>query len=316
MSVCIEQPDAPQRTAGTPVTILLSVYNGAAWLEHQLHSFLDQTDVDWRLAWRDDGSEDDSCAVMDAFARRAGGRCRRSASSGPHLGAAASFLQLLAENADAPFLAFADQDDFWLPRKLQHSLRMLGSSPAPALYCARQIVTDHSLGNPVRSTEYAGNPGFPACLAQNIATGNTVVMNRAAAALISAMPRPEASPHDWWSYIVVSACGGRVIYDPEPLTLYRQHGGNMVGAPPHVMGRALGALRRGPRIYMTMMRRHTERLWEHRDRLPPDAVETLRVIRSGLQGSLAERIAALRCPGFTRAAMLETLLFRLWFLAY
>jgi hypothetical protein len=141
-------------------------------------------------------------------------------------------------------------------------------------------------------------------------------MNRAAARLISAIPRPEAWPLDWWSYIVVSACGGRVIYDPEPSMLYRQHSKNMIGSPIRTLSRAIAALERGPHIYMTMMRRHAERLHEYRELLPPQAVADLQLIRRGLAGGFADRIRALRCPSFTRATRLETLLFRLWFLTY
>ena len=298
------------------VTILLSTYNGEQYLQSQLASFNEQAGVDWRLAWRDDGSDDASCAIMEEFAREAGhGNCVKSASSGPHLGAAGSFLQLLKENQDAPYLAFADQDDRWLPAKLGRSLALLGGQGSrPALYCARQVLTDEDFSHPAPSMRFAGTPGFPACLTQNIATGSTIVLNQAAARLISTIPAPQASNHDWWSYIVVSACGGDVIYDDVPSMLYRQHVRNMIGAHRGVVSRAIGALERGSGIYMTMMRRHAERLCEYRHLLTPQAARDLQSIRTGLTGGYAERMKALRCPCFTRATRLENFLFRLWFL--
>ena len=308
----------PGRPAGSlQVTILLSTYNGAKHLESQLNSFLAQAHVDWRLVWRDDGSLDASCATVEAFADAAGkSRCIKSPSSGQHLGAAASFLRLLNDCAESPFIAFADQDDCWLPAKLQRALLMLADAGTqPAIYCARQILTDEDFGHPCPSMKFSGNPGFPASLTQNIATGGTVVMNNAAARLVAAIALPEASNHDWWSYLVVSACGGKVVYDAVPSMLYRQHAGNMVGSQISTFRRAIAALGRGPGIYMTMMRRHADRLWEFRDALDPRAVADLQLIRQGLAGGLAERIAALRCPGFKRGTALETLLFRLWFLA-
>lgn len=308
-----------QRSPGRPyVTILLSTYNGAAYLEHQLDSFLQQQDVDWRLAWRDDGSTDATCAVMAEFARRAGReRCVKSESSGEHIGAAASFAKLLKENQTAAFIAFADQDDHWLPEKLHRSLRLLeNAGNAPALYCARQILTDENFNHPTPSMKFKGRPGFPASLTQNIATGNTIVMNQAAARLVCTIPLPEESTHDWWSYLVVSACGGTVIYDKVPATLYRQHAQNMIGSQVRTASRAMAALQRGPRVYMTMMRRHIERLHEYRDLLHPLAVLDLQSIRDGITGGLAGRISALRCRSFARATALETLLFRLWFLTY
>lgn len=324
LSNCIEISDLLTKAAvpsGPPprhVTILLSTYNGAEYLQHQLDSFLAQIDVDWQLAWRDDGSDDATCAVMAAFALKAGAeRCVRSASSGTHIGAAASFAALLAENQEAPFIAYADQDDRWMPEKLRRSLHLLETAGSvPALYCARQILTDDRFDHPALSMKFRGRPGFPASLTQNIATGNTIMMNQAAAKLVSAIPLPEASTHDWWSYIVVSACGGAVIYDEVPCTLYRQHAKNMIGSQIRTASRAIAAFRRGPRIYMTMMRRHIERLFEYRYLLHPQADAELQAIRKGVTGDFSSRISALRCRSFARATALETLLFRIWFLTY
>ena len=54
------------------VTILLSTYNGAAFLSAQLDSFLVQTHQNWVLYWRDDGSCDETVAMMHAFAAKVG----------------------------------------------------------------------------------------------------------------------------------------------------------------------------------------------------------------------------------------------------
>ena len=300
------------------ITILLSVYDGARYLPAQLESLLAQTETNWRLCWRDDGSRDESRAVMHAFARRAGaGRFVESASSGRHLGATESFLRLLAENPEAPYIAFSDQDDRWLPHKLARARQWLQAQGSrPALYCARQILTADDFSHPTMSMCFATAPSFPASLAQNIATGNTIVMNVAAAALVRAIPPPEAAHHDWWSYIVVAACGGEVMYDPEPCVLYRQHSSNAVGSPMRDFSRAAAALRRGPSIYMTMMRRHVGRLEAYSHLLHPRAAAQLALIARGLRGGLSARMAALRCPGFRRAGRAETLIFWLWFLLY
>ncbi len=297
------------------VTILLSTFNGETYLQTQLDSIRDQTHADWRIAWRDDGSSDNTVAAVEAFGKNlAAGRCAMSPSSGAHLGAPGSFLQLLSENSGSPFIAFSDQDDRWLPVKLQRAVERLGGCEAPALYCARQMLTDDDFSHPRLSVKYESRPGLPASLTQNIATGNTIVMNNAAARLVASIPAPAASPHDWWSYIVVSACGGRVIYDPEPVVLYRQHMKNMIGSQHPTITRAIAALERGSGIYLTMMRRHAEQLHAYRDRLSPEARDDLDLIRKGLAGGFAERLAALRCPNFQRATALETLLFRIWFL--
>jgi glycosyltransferase involved in cell wall biosynthesis len=302
--------------AAATVTILLSTYNGEKFLREQLDSFKAQSLTDWRLLWRDDGSVDNTVAIMREFAAEIGPeRCVESPGSGPHYGAAPSFLSLLAEAADAPIVAFADQDDVWLPEKLRRAVQQINAAAgAPALYCAQQFLVDEQLRGHRLSARHINPPGFPACLTQNIANGNTLVMNQAAAALVTAMPSPEGTVHDWWSYIVVSACGGKIVFDPQPQVLYRLHKSNLIGRARPMTGRAFAAMRRGSGIFMTMMRRHASTLAANPEILAPAAVADLHLIQSGLTGSLARRFGALRCPRFKRRTALENILFRYWFI--
>jgi glycosyltransferase involved in cell wall biosynthesis len=298
------------------ITILLSTYNGEVFLAEQLASFKSQRFTNWRLLWRDDGSSDNTVAIMRAFCAEIGdGRCVESAGSGLHLGAAPSFLRLLAEAAEAPMVAFADQDDVWLPDKLLRAVAHLATAgDTPTLYCAQQFLVDEHLRGHRLSAPHGNAPGFPACLTQNIANGNTLAMNRAAAALITAIPAPEGTIHDWWSYIVVSACGGRIYFDAQPQVLYRLHKTNLIGRARPVSGRAIAAMRRGSRIFMTMMRRHANTLAANPEILAPAARADLALVQSGLKGSFSSRFGALRCPRFKRRTALENILFRYWFI--
>jgi glycosyltransferase involved in cell wall biosynthesis len=306
-----------------PITILLSTFNGGKFLREQLDSFIRQSYQNWTLFWRDDGSTDDTAAIMRDFTAEIGAnRCVESPSSGPHLGATPSFLRLLAETKSADAIAFADQDDVWLPDKLSNAAASIGAASIggaggklnnPVLYCARQFLVDEQLGSPKLSVQHLNLPGFPASLTQNIVIGNTVVMNQAAAGLVAAMGTPDGTVHDWWSYIVVSACGGAVVYDPRPSILYRLHKNNLIGSA-RLPRRAVAALRRGPKIFMTMMRRHADALAAQAGQLTPEARAELAMIRAGLNGGLLPRLRALRCKRFRRRMFLENLLFGYWFL--
>jgi len=306
----------PEVMTAPAITILLSTYNGEKFLREQLDSFKTQTLTDWRVLWRDDGSTDSTVAIMRAFTAEMGpGRCVESAGSGPHYGAAPSFLRLLAEAAGEPIVAFADQDDVWLPDKLLRAVgRINEAGGTPALYCAQQFLVDEHLRGHRLSARHVNPPGFPACLTQNIANGNTLVMNREAAALVTAIPSPEGTVHDWWSYIVVSACGGQVFFDAQPQVLYRLHKRNLIGRARPLPGRALAAMRRGSGIFMTMMRRHANTLAANPEILAPDAAADLALVQSGLKGSFSNRFGALRCPRFKRRTALENILFRYWFI--
>jgi hypothetical protein len=299
----------------TGVAILLSTYNGAPFLHAQLNSFLAQTHENWVLYWRDDGSSDETVEIMRAFAAKIGpARCVESASSGPHMGAARSFLALLSETLGAEMVAFADQDDVWLPEKLNCALSMLAQvGEAPALYCARQYLVDESLGGAKLSLLHREHIGFPACLTHNVANGNTTVMNAAAAALVATAGYPEGSVHDWWAYIVVSACGGTILFDQRPQILYRLHKHNLIGRDQSTLERALAAFKRGPMVLLTLMRRHTDLLEAQVGRLSPQARQDLRLVTAGLQGGLGEKIRAMCCPRLRRRTWLENMLFFWWY---
>ncbi len=309
------------RVSGGRVRILLSTFNGAPYLREQLDSFRLQTCASWSLLWRDDGSTDGTEALMAAFTAEVGpDRCRRLAAPVGNLGPCESFLALL--RAAVPSLgphdavAFADQDDVWLPDKLSRGLAALATEPPerPALVCTRQVLVDAALAPIGESPHWPCVPGFPAALAQNVATGCTILLNRAAATLIAGSRPPETTLHDWWSYLVVSASGGQIVADPAALVLYRQHGGNAVGAPEGTLGRARAALRRGPAAFMRVFRANLAALAAQPGLLTEPARTDVARLQEALAGGLPARLGALRLPGLRRQTLLETLTFRLWFL--
>lgn len=296
------------------VAVLLSTYNGARFLPEQLGSFLAQTEPGWLVLWRDDGSSDATVGIMEAFAADVGpDRCRRVETPG-RLGVAGSFYALIkaARPLGMP-AAFADQDDVWLPGKLARALSALGVNPGPALYCSRQTLVDDALTPIGVSAPVHRPPSFAAALTQNIATGCTIVMDPAAVTLVASSIPPAGPLHDWWSYLLVTGAGGRVIADPEPTMLYRQHAANLIGAPSSQRHRALAALRRGPSAYMAMLRANVAAL-KNVPVLTPEARRMVTTLSGALRGGPVARWRALSLPGLHRQTALETALFRLWFL--
>lgn len=219
------------------LTILLAVWNGATYLPAQLDSFAEQDFAGWDLLAGDDGSDDGSADILRDFAARTPGH-RIEVIDGPRAGGTAHFLTLLTRAPDtARWIAFADQDDVWMPEKLTRATQMLAMVPEdePCLYCSRTLVTGPDLQDPVPSRAWSRPIGFRNALVQNVASGNTIVLNRAAAALCrraapAALAVPGLPAHDWWLYQIVTGAGGRVLHDDRPSLYYRQHGGNQVGA--------------------------------------------------------------------------------------
>ncbi|MCA3475164.1 MAG: glycosyltransferase family 2 protein [Phenylobacterium sp.] len=295
--------------------ILLSVYDGAAFLPQQLDSLGAQTDPDWLLLWRDDCSRDGPETVVQRFADRVGpDRVRRLVEPAGNLGVARSFLALLrAAPAEAEHFAFCDQDDVWLPEKLERAAAAIATVPAdrPALYFTRQVLVDRAL-NPVGvSPDVGRGAGFTNALVQNIVTGCTAVLNREARSLVLAPPRPEGTLHDWWAYLVVSAAGGRLIFDPTPSILYRQHGANAVGSNASTLARAWRALRRGPGPFLQALSDNIAAL-SALSGLTPEARHTLESLETLRATSGLGRLCTLRRLGLARQGLLEDLLLWLW----
>lgn len=226
---------AGQEAAAPQVAILMAVWNGAAHLDEQLQSFADQSHTNWVLLAGDDGSTDASPAILARFGQAYPVTCL----DGPHAGdSAPHFMHLIRASAtlapDARWLAFSDQDDVWLPDKLTRAVAALQKTdPAtPALYCSRTWVADETLTTRRLSAARPKPPGFANALVQNIAAGNTIVLNPAATVLVQAAAAEVKTVvvHDWWIYQIVTGAGGVVVHDDAPSLFYRQHGVNQIGA--------------------------------------------------------------------------------------
>ena len=303
--------------SGSDVAILLSTRNGAPYLAEQLDSLMAQSHAEWQVFWRDDGSHDDTPSLMRRFAQTAGqGRIVDLNDDAGHVGITASFLGLLRRAPRDRIVAFADQDDVWLPDKLARGVAGLQSVPAgqPGLYCARQHLVSADLSPIGTSPRLKGPLGFPKSMTQNVATGCTVMLNAQATALLAGAREPDRTLHDWWAYLLVTASGGQVLADETPTVMYRQHSGNAVGVPVSPARRAWGALRRGPNAFMDTFRAHMEALQSQQELLSLQARRDLALIASGLHDGWPKRLQALARPGLTRQSWAETQLFRLWFL--
>lgn len=218
------------------VTILLCTYNGAAHLPAQLASYVDQTHQAWDLWVRDDGSTDETLDILHAFQREHGaGRdicILQRAETDPNKGPAQNFMALLCapDLPDQP-VALSDQDDVWMPEKLARGLKGLGRHDTPVLYGAQSIHVN-ALLEPIGGSKPPPHPpSFGNALTQNIVSGHSTMLNRAALVLVRRAGIPQGIPyHDWWLYQLITGAGGCVKIDPNKVLFYRQHGQNAMGA--------------------------------------------------------------------------------------
>jgi glycosyltransferase involved in cell wall biosynthesis len=221
------------------IEVLLATYNGAAYLRDQIDSVLAQTSVDLRILARDDGSRDETPAILAGYAETDPSRFRIIETGTPTGAAHRNFARLL-QASTAPYAAFCDQDDIWLPGKLQLELTRMQQieqqhrTATPILIYTDLQVVDASLTVQAKSLwqqnglANAQHPPLAQLLADNTVTGCTALINRALANRISDMP-PTTLMHDHWAALIAAGTG--IIEGiPEATVLYRQHSNNVVGA--------------------------------------------------------------------------------------
>lgn len=305
------QNAAVARAPGRPrVAILMCTYQGERFLRRQLDSIKAQTFGDWTLWVSDDRSSDGTFSILESY-RRTWGEDRLIVRCGPAQGFRANFLSLACDAAiEADYFAFADQDDLWDADKLEVALRWVESIPAatPALYCGRTRLIDEDDRSIGQSPLFPKPFVFENAIAQSGGGGNTMVFNAAARALlIEAGADVLVQTHDWWAYILVSGCGGRVYYDRTPKVGYRQHGKNLVGSNASWSGR----LRRFHRIllgqFKAMNDRNIAALERMRHRLSPHSRYVLDEFIRARSRPLIPRVAGIRRSGIYCQTVLSNL---------
>ena len=207
------------------VVVLLSTYNGERFLEEQLESIVAQKGVTPIIIVRDDGSTDKTCKILDKWQKKNALRWY----NGPNMGPARSFLNLLRDSDDEDYYAFSDQDDYWLPEKLDVAISKLAPyKDEPALYFCQTQLVDRNLKE-IDSVVIDPLQTMGEALVYQFIGGCTMVMNHKLRNIINRYTPLYLSMHDVWIYEVAQAINAHIIFDRVPYILYRQHGDNVMG---------------------------------------------------------------------------------------
>lgn len=223
-----------RQTEGSPkplISILMAVYEPRVdWLREQLASLDAQTYPNLRLYIRDDCSPTFSLEALNECARSIihsfPFELRRNEEN---LGSNGTF-ERLTEEAEGVYFAYCDQDDVWLPEKLETLQEVIEREKA-LLVCSDMLIIDEN-GNQTadsitkvrRHHVFKSGEGIaPQMLVSNFVTG--------CAMLIRADTAKEAVPfcpymvHDHY-LALYSATKGRIVSIPSTLIKYRIHSGN------------------------------------------------------------------------------------------
>lgn len=231
MSTSSIQADSLVRPS-TCISIVLCTYNGEKFLPDLLDSLLKQTLLPTELVWRDDRSTDSTSQIAADFIRRAPFPVDFSVNP-ENLGPMQNFGHAMS-GATGSHIALCDQDDVWLPEKLEQIIQYF-SEPETKLVYSNSLLLDSDRGLSEqtfleqRGTQHPNKDTLSYLLFQNTVSGCMSMFTSDLLPL--ALPVPDAAiMHDWWITLVASAVG-RVKHIPAVTTLYRQHSDNVIGAP-------------------------------------------------------------------------------------
>ena len=212
------------------VDILMATYNGGRYLAQQLDSILAQSFPDWNLLIRDDGSTDGTLRLCGSYAAKNPSRIRVLTDNLGRLGPRGNFSELLSQSRGEHAM-FCDQDDVWLPHKVEISLAAMQDieskhgeiSPALVHTDSRVVNEDLQLISPSLLKYLHRKPSASLnrlCMELPV-YGHSVMINAALREL--GWPIPEGFVSwDWW-YPLVATAFGRVRFVDEATVLFRRH---------------------------------------------------------------------------------------------
>lgn len=206
------------------ISVALAAYKGEQYISGQLDSILAQLGENDELIISDDYPEGKTREIALDYQSR-DKRVRYIEGEGK--GVVKNFENALkACSGDVIFLS--DQDDVWMPDKVEHVMKEFLSGADLVLHDAS--VTDSALNitEPSYFAVHGSNASFFGNMARNSFVGCCMAFTKQV--LHESLPFPEALPmHDWWIALVALKKKRKVILLREPLIKWRRHSETVTG---------------------------------------------------------------------------------------
>ena len=196
----------------------MPVYNAAAYLAEAVESVLGQTLEDVELVAVDDGSEDDTHAILEQFARA--DRRVRIIANEQNLGIARS-RNLGWRAARSPYIATQDADDVSLPDRLRRQAEFLDSHPSIAAVGTMSITIGPD-GQRLSTRRYPLTPRAieSTLLRRNCMEATSVTMRRTALEAVGGYRVVRSEDYDLWLRLSERF---QLANLPDTLVMYRVH---------------------------------------------------------------------------------------------
>lgn len=201
------------------ISVCLASYNGEAYIRQQIDSILPQLTLEDELIISDDGSKDDTSHILASYSDNPIVKVY----PGPRLGVVKNFESAIA-HAKGDVIFLADQDDVWLPNKVEEMVRVFTESPDTLVVVSDLTIVDSQLEaiEPSYFDYRQVKTGFFHNLLRNGYIGAGMAFRSNLKKKI--LPFPEKLPmHDMWIGLLAR---NNVVFVKKQLTLYRRHNEN------------------------------------------------------------------------------------------
>ena len=212
------------------IQVVMSTYNGELYIEEQINSIFNQKGCEIDLLIRDDGSTDNTINII----KRLSQKYKIKLLIGENLRPAKSFLTALKlSDKDRDYYAFSDQDDYWQDDKIISAIHLIEkeNKNLSILYTGNLCAVDKNLNilnEKILSEDI--NINYRSIIASSSQLfGCTMVFNKKLRDYVCRCEFNNPIMHDLWVGLLASL-NGKIVYDPKPHILYRQHGNNQVGS--------------------------------------------------------------------------------------
>lgn len=201
------------------VSVCIATYNGERYLREQLSSILSQIGENDEVIISDDGSTDGTLEVLNSYSTDK----RIKLFNNTKKGFVHNFENAL-NNAKGDYIFLCDQDDVWLPGKVEKCVNLLQENIIVNHNSTLVNSDGESLGTNFFS-HHKSKKGYFNNLIRNSYCGCCMAFRRELLKYILPFPQRIAS-HDIWIGLVAEKRGKTAFCD-EPLILYRRHGLNV-----------------------------------------------------------------------------------------
>ena len=231
------------------ISVVMATYNGARFIREQVRSLLEQTKLPAELVIADDGSTDETMAIVQDALADAPFPIRFQINS-ERKGFRRNFVEA-ASSARASLIAFCDQDDVWRPDKLAR-MALVFDDPSVMLAYHNAVITDPE--GRATGRLYAPDGGRKRSESSLVdpwssSLGFTQMFRKDLVALtpLHTISRDflfpqEVLAHDQWFFFLATSFG-KVVFVDEDLVNYRQHESNVFGAVDRGRARRMGIIR-------------------------------------------------------------------------